>query len=353
MQWHLYCRVVDNFGDVGVAWRLASDLASRGESIRLAVDDRSALAWLAPAGAPAVEVVDWHEPATRWPEVVVELFGGGLPEHATASTTERDPLFVNLEHLSAEAYVERSHGLPSPRLTSAGLAFTTWYFYPGFTSATGGLLREPGLLERRRDRPGDADGLAALGVVARPEERLVSLFCYRNDAVAPLLDSLATAPTLLLLTPGPANDQVSAELGPTLTRGALRALRLAYLTQADFDRLLGSCELNFVRGEDSFVRAIWAGAPFVWQAYPQDDGAHRGKVEAFLDRCLADAPIELAVRLRRLFRHWNGGASGAIEPMPATGRDQAWAGHARQWRDALAAQADLVTRLLGFVATKR
>jgi len=354
MLWHLYCRVVDNFGDIGFAWRLAGDLAGRGESVRLAVDDRSALAWLAPEGAPGVEVVDWHEPATRRPDVVIELFGGGLPDHANAGATERDPVVVNLEHLSAEAYVERSHGLPSPRQTPAGRPFTTWYFYPGFTAATGGLLREPGLLARGPSYPGGADGLATLGVAARPGERLVSLFCYRNDAIAPLLDSLAASPTLLLLTPGPASDQVQAELGPTLTRGTLRALRLPYLTQADFDCLLGSCELNFVRGEDSFVRAIWAGAPFVWQAYPQDDAAHHIKVEAFLDRYLADASAELGAALRAHFRRWNASTTGAIElASPATALHEAWAGHARQWRDALAGPSDLTTRLLGFVAAKR
>jgi uncharacterized repeat protein (TIGR03837 family) len=263
-------------------------------------------------------------------------------------------VFVNLEHLSAEPYVERSHALPSPRRTPAGASFTTWYFYPGFTPETGGLLREPSLFEERRRWTGSVDALATLGIAARPRERLVSLFCYRNDAVASLLESLATTPTLLLLTPGPASDQVSAELGPTLKRGSLRARRLPYLTQRDFDRLLWSCELNFVRGEDSFVRAIWAGAPFVWQAYPQDDGAHRAKIEAFLDRYLADAPVELAGRLRALFRRWNEGPAGTLElALPPTSPHDAWAAHSRHWRDSLVGHDDLVTRLLGFVAAKR
>ncbi len=354
MQWHLYCRVVDNFGDIGVAWRLAADLAGRGESVRLAVDDPRALGWLAPKGAQGVAVVAWNEATARAADVVVELFGGGLPESALAGASDREPVFINLEHLSAEAYVERSHGLPSPRRTSDGHDFTTWYFYPGFTADTGGLLREPGLLGQRLAYPRGAEGLAGIGIESRPGERLVSLFCYRNDAVAPLLQSLAATPTLLLLTPGAASDQVSAELGPTLTRGTLRALRLPYLAQPDFDRLLWSCDLNFVRGEDSFVRAVWAGARFVWQLYPQDDGAHGAKLEAFLDRYLATAPAELGGALRALFRRWNGSTSGAIELAAAEAAlDDAWAGHAARWRDALARQADLVTRLLGFVAAKR
>ena len=113
MQWDLYCRVVDNFGDVGVAWRLAADLAGRGESVRLAVDDASALAWMAPEGASGVEVVGWHDGPSPAPDVVVELFGAGRPP-TSWSAGAAAPVLVNLEHLSAEPYIERSHGLPSP-----------------------------------------------------------------------------------------------------------------------------------------------------------------------------------------------------------------------------------------------
>jgi uncharacterized repeat protein (TIGR03837 family) len=355
MQWHLYCRVVDNFGDVGIAWRLAADLAARGQSVRLAVDEPSALAWLAPGGAPGVEIAGWLDAAMTAPDAVVELFGAGLPESAMSSAGRRQaaPVFVNLEHLSAEPYVERSHGLPSPRPADRA-AVTVWFFYPGFTARTGGLLRESGLLARRRGFADGADWLAAVGIEVRPGERRASLFCYRNDAVAALLDALAAAPTLLLLTAGPASDQVAAVLGPSLTKGLLRAARLPLLAQADFDRLLWSCELNFVRGEDSLVRALWAGAPFVWQLYPQDDGAHHRKLAAFLDRYLVDAPPALAAALRSLFACWNGAKGGPFELPPAgTALAAQWVAHSARWRDALAAQTDLVTQLIGFIEAKR
>ena len=56
MRWDLFCRVVDNFGDVGVCWRLACELARRGDAVRLWIDDASALAWMAPDGMAGVEV---------------------------------------------------------------------------------------------------------------------------------------------------------------------------------------------------------------------------------------------------------------------------------------------------------
>lgn len=353
MQWDLYCRVVDNFGDIGVAWRLASDLAGRGESVRLAVDDAGALAWMAPQGARGVEVVRWHDGPSPATDVVVELFGAGRPPAARPAGA-RAPLFVNLEHLSAEPYVERSHALPSPACREGEPPTTTWFFYPGFSEATGGLLREPGLLERRRAFGMGDEWLASIGAAARAGERRVSLFGYPNDAVAELLDALATAPTLLLLAPGAAADHAVATLGPALRRGALRAVRLPLLAQPDFDRLLWSCQLNLVRGEDSLVRAFWAGAPFVWQLYVQDDNAHAAKLAAFLDRFLVGASPALAAALRALFARWNGTGAGTLAPPLADATLRAaWLGHCARWRDTLAAQDDLVSRLVRFVESKR
>jgi uncharacterized repeat protein (TIGR03837 family) len=117
MWWDLFCRVVDNYGDVGVCWRLAADLASRGQRVRLHVDDRSALAWMAPEGARGVEVLDWPAIGFVPGDVVVEAFGCELPEGVIAAMAARSraPVWINLEYLSAETYVERSHRLPSPR----------------------------------------------------------------------------------------------------------------------------------------------------------------------------------------------------------------------------------------------
>lgn len=354
MHWHVYCRVVDNFGDIGVAWRLAADLAARGESVRLAVDDPTPLAWMAPSKVAGIAVVGWGEWPRSLPDVVVEMFGGGLPDSLRETMTQasRLPVCIDLQHFSAEPYIERSHGLPSPPSTANRRTWTTWYFYPGLTAATGGLPREPEMLEQRRCFGDGTAWLGSLGIGTRGGERRVSLFCYGNDAVPELLDALATEPTLILLTPGHATQQVSAVLGPALRCGNLRAVQLPYLAQTDFDRLLWSSALNFVRGEDSLARAIWAGVPFVWQIYPQSDGAHVVKLEAFLKRLLSDMTPDVADHVRSLFRRWNGVTAA---PMLATSSERraAWSGHCGGWRDRLAAQGDLVSSLIEFVGTKR
>jgi uncharacterized repeat protein (TIGR03837 family) len=355
MLWDLFCRVVDNFGDAGVCWRLAADLAARGERVRLHIDDARALAWMAPGGAAGVEVLGWPAedveaapgyaaPADAPGDVVIEAFGCKLPPRFVArmAVAARAPVWIDLEYLSAEPYVERSHRLPSPQTSGPGAGLRKTFFYPGFTARTGGLLREPGLLERQA-RFDAAAWLAGVGAGARPGERVVSLFCYAQPALAALFDSLSSTPTLLLATAGEAASQVAAQLGPSLQRGRLRAVTLPHLTQVDFDHLLWAADLNFVRGEDSFVRAQWAARPFVWQIYPQLDGAHLRKLEAFAERFGA------SVGVRRLWHGWNGAA-----PMPAALPEVgAWQHACEVWRTGLLAQADLTTQLLGFVAETR
>lgn len=345
MLWDLFCRVIDNHGDVGVCWRLAADLAGRGQQVRLWIDDGAALAWMAPAGAPGVTVLGWLDGAVDAApgDVVVEAFGCELPPAfiQRMAAAARAPVWINLEYLSAEAFVERSHRLPSPQ--PGGLR--KWFFYPGFTPRTGGLLREADLPARQQAFDGDA-WLSTHSVQRTADEQVVSLFCYEQPALAAWLDQLSQRPTRLLVTVGHAARQVLNLLGPGLSRGLLRATLLPALTQRGYDELLWASDLNVVRGEDSFVRAQWAGQPFVWQVYPQDDGVHRGKLDAFLARFLSAAEPKLATAVRHAFDAWNGVSSPSSE-LPEL---VPWRRQCQRWRGELQAQIDLSTQLLGFVA---
>ena len=333
LRWDIFCCVIDNHGDLGVCWRLACELARRGQAVRLVVDDARALAWMAPQGHFGVQVLPWPGPAGA-AEVVVEAFGCDPPAAyvQAMAVKPRPPVWINVEYLSAEAYVERSHGLRSPQ--PGGL--DKWFFYPGFTARTGGLLREAGLIETRAAFNRDS-WLQDLGLQVAAGEQVVSLFCYENLALPMLLADLARRPTLLLLAPGPAQRQV--ERVPP----GVRVVRLPWLSQVGFDHLLWASDLNFVRGEDSLVRAVWAGAPFVWQAYPQHDGVHHAKVEAMLAQCSLPAEAEA------VWRAWNG--AGRV-PWPGLPAGAAWGGATLRWRQALQMQPDLASQLLDFVAAK-
>ncbi|MBL8350436.1 MAG: elongation factor P maturation arginine rhamnosyltransferase EarP [Burkholderiaceae bacterium] len=346
--WDLFCRVVDNLGDAGVCWRLAAALGRRGVAVRLWIDDPGPLAWMAPEGAAGVTVRPWSDPPPDGEPgaVVIEAFGCDPPPGFVERMARRTPppLWINLEYLSAEPYVERSHRLPSPQFSGPGAGLTKWFFYPGFTPATGGLLHDDAAVDEAAARA----WLQQQGWGPAAGERIVVVFCYRNPAlpgVLALLALRADRPTRLLVPPGPAQAQLA---GLPLPAG-LRWTALPHLPQADFDRLLAAADFNLVRGEDSFVRAqVGAAGAFLWQAYPQADGAHAAKLEAFLDRYLAGAAPGVAAVVRQAFRGFN-----ALAPLPATWpAPAAWQAVHRAWRERLLAQDDLCTQLLRFVGSR-
>ncbi|MBI5259768.1 MAG: elongation factor P maturation arginine rhamnosyltransferase EarP [Burkholderiales bacterium] len=341
MLWDIFCRVIDNFGDIGVCWRLATGLAGRGIEVRLWLDDARALAWMAPEGAPRVQVLSWPESAEHQPgEVVIEAFGCDPPTPFVQRMAQRRPapVWINLEYLSAEDYVERSHGLRSPQFNGPGAGLDKWFFYPGFTPRTGGLMHA-------LPRPDARRWLAGRGWGPHGNEQVVLLFCYDNPMLPALLRQLEGTPTLLLAAPGAAQQA----LAQRAAGGLLRGVALPWLTQAEFDTLLQATDLNLVRGEDSFVQAQWSGAPFVWQLYPQHDQAHAAKLQAFLDRFTKTAPMADATPLAALWRAWNG-----LGPWPERwpARED-WQRACRAWRDQLMIQIDLITQLQGFVDERR
>jgi uncharacterized repeat protein (TIGR03837 family) len=330
-----------------------------------------ALAGLVP-GLPDLQVLPWTQPIApdlllqvqaEPADVWVEAFGCSIaPEfianyHQLAWTrgdsgtqTPPKPVWINLEYLTAEPYAARSHGLPSPVTRGPGAGLTKHFFYPGFTPGTGGLLREGDLAARQAsfDRPAwlQAQGIAWRG------ERLVSLFCYEPAALSDLLQALQAGPqpTRLLVAPGRPAAAVKTWFQshnlPESTPAGASVLSISYLpyrSQPDFDALLWACDVNFVRGEDSVVRALWAGKPLVWQIYPQHDGAHAAKLEAFM------ACHGMPASQRNFHRVWNGLQPGALPALDCA----AWQASAIQARQQLLAQADLTTQLTGFVAKKR
>src|SRR5205085_7706515 len=136
--------------------------------------------------------------------------------------------------------------------------------------------------------------------------------------------------------------------GERLVRGALTLASMPFVAQDDYDRVLWACELNFVRGEDSFVRAQWAARPLVWNVYPQTEDAHRLKLEAFLDRYCEGMPQRVEPAFRAFSRAWNG--DGDLRP---TWRAFAEARAeltrpAEGWAAALAQQRELGAALVRF-----
>lgn len=384
-RWDIFCRVVDNFGDVGVSWRLARQVTrEHGKQVRLWLDDLTVFAKLRPEVDPGrdvhvvegVEVRRLREPFTDEDvaDVVVETFGCDPPEAYVEKMAQRAPrpLWINLEYLSAEDWVEGSHALPSP---NPRLPLVKHYFFPGFTAKTGGLLREESLLRRRDEFQADLGAQAAfwksLTGKAPPENALkISLFSYAGVP----LESLARAcrqypgPVWLIAPEGtaaaflrerltPAHDTIRRNDHPGSRRREVEVFNTPFLPQVQYDLLLWACDVNFVRGEDSFVRAQWAARPFIWHVYPTADNAHYVKLAAFLARYTEGLERSHAAAVAGLWEAWNRGDSpdseatrpGIAECWPAfIARREALQAHARAWCDRLAARPDLAAALVDF-----
>lgn len=362
----ILCRVVDNFGDAGVCWRLARQLSSEfGWRVTLTIDRPEVLARFGVDPRTGVRVEAWPaDDAALAPhpddDVLISAFGCEPPpalRSALADAAPR-PLWINLEYLSAEDWVAGCHKLPSPH---PGLPLTKYFFFPGFTAQTGGLLLERDLLARRDMFRNDAAQQRAFwrsfGLEIPGAETLkISLFAYENAALHGLFDTWsAGARRVLCLVPegrilpqaGEYFGDAAPCAGKAYSRGNLQVRVLPFVEQERYDELLWVCDVNFARGEDSCVRAQWAGKPFIWQIYPQHDAVHWDKLQAFLNLYKAPLSPSAGEAVQGLWKAWN----------QESGAGQAWSAfievrgelelHAQHWARQLAGN-NLALNLLDF-----
>jgi uncharacterized repeat protein (TIGR03837 family) len=374
----LFCAVIDNFGDIGVCWRLARQLAAeQGWQVRLLVDDLHTFARLCPAldvalarqRVDGIVVEHWREPAHAGDplavaDIVIEAFACELPPAYVAAMARRhlQPVWINLEYLSAEDWVAECHLKPSPH---ARYPLTKTFFFPGLSAGTGGVLKERTLDEARLAFEASAAAREAwwrqsTGAPA-PEASatVISLFAYENPAIDGLLEQWrdSAEPIVLLVPEGRISGALARFAGGStfaagahLERGSVRAHSLAFRPQPEFDALLWASHLNFVRGEDSFVRAQWARRPFVWHIYPQADAAHMPKLDAALAHYGRGLAPDAQTALARFWHAWNG--AGAPDWADFWTHRRAFETRARKWADELAAIGDLATNLAEFAKSQ-
>lgn len=318
----IFCHVIDNFGDAGVCWRLARGLSEEeGFRVTLYIDDAVTLSKITsgvPAELPAsgaeslgILVRRWEDSETAVPsDVVIETFGCRLPdrfEEAIARETlhGHKVVWLNLEYLSAEDWVEECHGLPSPH---PRLPVTKTFLFPGFTRRTGGVMIENGLLDAR-DRFSATDRhslLEALGAREPDAPFNLFFFSYPTAPIAQLAEALASdpRPVQVIAAPGRAGEMLGEALSrlnpPQVTFSPVPAV-----PQESFDRVLWACDALIIRGEDSFVRAQLAGKPFLWTIYPQEEDTHIVKLNAFLDRMAVEYGEDAARVWRETSLGWN------------------------------------------------
>ncbi|KMZ12580.1 hypothetical protein BHUM_03736c [Candidatus Burkholderia humilis] len=366
----IFCAVVDNFGDIGVCWRLARQLrAEHGWRVRIFVDDLHVFhalcpqvdAALAQQEAVGVVIEHWHEPhhageTLEIADVVIEAFACEIPHTYIAAMARREtkPVWINLEYLSGEDWVADFHTRPSPH---PRYPLQKSFFFPGLGRGTGGVIKERDLDAERTIFDAAAWWRERVGI-ERPglECTVVSLFAYENPAVDSLLAQWrdGASPVVLLVSEGRISGAVARFFGvPAFAAGAsaraghLRAHALGFVEQPRFDELLWAADINFVRGEDSFVRAQWAAKPFVWHIYPQTDDAHLPKLDVALEHITRGLTPGARAAMTRFWHAWNGAGTPDWAAFWAHRREME--ARAAQWAQELASIGDLAGNLVAHV----
>ena len=367
---HIFCTVIDNFGDIGVSLRLARILQNElCWRVTLWTDDEAALRALCPdlPALPCVyrgmEMRLWREgedlPQWQGADVVIETFGCELPGRVRQGIRARKSLWLNWEYLSAEEWAAAMHGKPSPQADGT----EKFFWLMGFDERSGGLLREQDYAAP------DAAALAAfrrsLGLTPKTAPEWL-LFGYHSPVWADWLHMWQAAgePITLLLAGTQITDSLKEagalprdslpHAGSVFQTACVTLVRLPFVPQDDFDTLLHLADGLIVRGEDSFVRAQLSGKPFFWHIYPQDEMAHLDKLDAFWRLPYPLFPADTAAAHRALSGELNGrGRLNDTERLAhwrlLAGRDSGWTQAAEAWRQRLFAQETAAEKLANFV----
>jgi uncharacterized repeat protein (TIGR03837 family) len=374
MRWDIFCQIVDNYGDAGVCWRLARALSRLSSSsvnnvecddsrIRLFCDDLNVLNVITHGDAVAhgaslgVEVLPWsaaESPAilASVGDVVIEAFACHLPkpyveamvQKTSQKVSAKQPIWINLEYLTAEAWADDMHLMPSPQ--NNGL--NKYFYFPGFTPKAGGVLLGD-WDEVTSNSLNIPTSLSSAFESCRPKSKKVSIFNYKQAPLDAWLDSvnqvaLEHGEMVDVFLCADQNVSTTTQAALSSVDSAVKLIQLPFIPQEDYDYLLSVCDINLVRGEDSFVRAQWAGKPFIWDIYPQSDLAHEVKLDAFLERYFEGGSAKLrAIGMSAM--KW-GSASDWWPHL------NAWTSHSEVWRQKLMSLGHLEGKILDFVKSQ-
>ncbi|WP_371752012.1 elongation factor P maturation arginine rhamnosyltransferase EarP [Snodgrassella alvi] len=361
----VFVRVIDNYGDAGVGWRLSCLLAEYLHMhVRLWIDDTDALNKLVPAPEKQARITieAWQGDAMMQqqlsaaadPVLVIETFGCELPPQVLERMGQCRPLWLNWEYLTAEDWAVGLHAMSS--LQPNGLEKYFWFM--GIDADSGGLLREPDYLAERekfRQQPQLQQAFRLeYGLPLQYTGQLWLVFAYTSGQWAQWMAmwQQADTPVTLWLAGGQVIESLRAakliapeelqQEADSCELGNVTLVRIPFVPQAAFDRLLWLADAAIVRGEDSFVRALWAGLPFFWHIYRQDDDVHLQKLHSFWFKAMQGWPAELRQAFTVLSDDLNG--AGAVSSLK---REQAWqylCAHWQSWVKSAAAWSEMLHR---------
>ena len=302
----IFCEIIDNFGDIGVVYRISKELKKIFQNVRI----RIVLNRLEEFKAinKKVKDTDYQEidglicvtekyvkenmESFGVSDVFIEAFGCNVPEEYVKQAKENSKLWINLEYLSGEKWIEDFH-LCESLIDSKTLKKI--FFMPGFSEKSGGVIIDSGFLERMKFGKENRDEVFKkyFKDFDLKDKFIGTVFSYEKN-FENLLETLKNyeKETILLLMGEKTQKSFSEILKKNLTEdygnvvkyGKITMIYSDFFSQEEYEEIISASDFNFTRGEDSFVRGIILGKPFMWHIYLQEEKAHMDKIKAFTDR---------------------------------------------------------------------
>lgn len=343
----IFCNVIDNFGDIGFSLRLARDLTLHDLTICLYCDNIQTVKKIANKSDllnPRLSIIPWPESASSYTpsDTVIEAFSCRLPHEISKKIKNNKSLVIQLDYLTAEKFAEDCHGLSSSSDGSRSFSY-----FPGFTDKTGGIICEDSFRNKIQNTK----------TIIPSSSCSISLFCYKTANLEPILKWLSKSKMTFIFNvfEGQPWQLISNIFGKdykfqnTIQDGKFSFRYTPMSDQISYDTALLNHNLNFVRGEDSIVRAMLSGRPFIWNIYPQDAGTHIKKLNSFFDfaKNVCGSDLVEPVRCLNLIYNGHGKTSSLDDPDCFFDR---WSGMSSRLSKYLLSQISLTDRLISFIS---
>ena len=279
----IFCQVIDNYGDVGVAYRLAREFKRvyPNKKLRFVINQTEELNLI--RKSEDIEIILYKDISKieNSADLIIESFGCEIPKKYMDKALKNSKLIINLEYFSAEKWVDDFHLQES----FLGGNLKKYFFIPGLSEKSGGILLDNEFLERKKKVEANKEYYLEKFGIKEKYDLMGSIFSYEKnfDSLIEELKKLGKKIILLVLSEKTQKNFIKYfDNGNNYDK--IKFVKLPFFTYDKYEELLALCDFNLVRGEDSFVRALLLGKPFLWHIYPQDENTHIEKLESFLEK---------------------------------------------------------------------
>jgi len=279
----IFCQVIDNYGDVGVAYRLAREFKRvyPNKKLRFVINQIEELNLI--RKSEDIEIILYKDISKieNSADLIIESFGCEIPKEYMDKALKNSKLIINLEYFSAEKWVDDFHLQES----FLGGNLKKYFFIPGLSEKSGGILLDNEFLERKKKVEANKEYYLEKFGIKEKYDLIGSVFSYEKnfDSLIEELKKLNKKVILLILSEKTQKNFIKY-FDNSNNYDKIKFVKLPFFTYDKYEELLALCDFNLVRGEDSFVRALLLGKPFLWHIYPQDENTHIKKLESFLEK---------------------------------------------------------------------